>query len=211
MTDEYNLEAPMLQFMKALYAFLSGYGQPDATPKRISEGIASTLKDTFTSKAELRPDAPAVVRQYLPAALLTARDTDKAEELAIAFEKLTPFLSWTTRPGSEASEAFHLGHANALVVGPAGRALWSVESVWVGVTLLAPHVAYPFHQHRPAEAYVALSTGDWFNDLQGWWTPGAGAIVCNESNAKHAMRASGAPLLAIWSLWDSGRPVSLQL
>src|ERR1700739_74347 len=108
MTDEYNLEAPMLQFMKALCAFLSGYGQPYATPKRISEGIASTLKDAFTSKAELRPDTPAVIRQYLPAALLRARDTDKAEELAIAFEKLTPFLSWTTRPGSEASEAFHL-------------------------------------------------------------------------------------------------------
>ena len=95
--------------------------------------------------------------------------------------------------------SFHDGHANALVVGPGG--LEKRDDVWLGMSLLAPHVRYPDHHHSPEEVYVSLAGGSWWNTNMDWTTPGRGGLIYNEPNVLHAMRTDSQPLLAIWCLW----------
>jgi hypothetical protein len=119
--------------------------------------------------------------------------------VARAFEALEPSLAWSQRNGGPfASENFMEGHANAMVVGPGG--LEARDDGWVGVSLLAPNVRYPDHQHRPEEVYLVLSPGE-FRQADGpWFEPGIGGTVFNEPNIVHAMRSSSAPLFAVWCL-----------
>jgi hypothetical protein len=76
-------------------------------------------------------------------------------ELAKALNDLSSRLQWKRRKNSPPDgTSFHDGHANALVAGPGG--LEEREDVWVGISLLAPHVRYPDHRHHPEEVYVSL-------------------------------------------------------
>ncbi len=120
-------------------------------------------------------------------------------DLAIALNDLSPRLQWQRRNNSPPDGTnFHDGHANALVVGPGG--LEEREDVWVGISLLAPHVRYPDHRHHPEEVYVSLAGGAWWNANMDWTTPGPGGLIYNEPNVLHAMRTEAQPLLAIWCL-----------
>ncbi len=125
--------------------------------------------------------------------------------LAIALNGLSPRLQWKRRNTSTSDgTSFHDGHANALVAGPSG--LEEREDVWVGISLLAPHVRYPDHRHHPEEVYVSLAGGAWWNANMDWTTPGPGGLIYNEPNVLHAMRTEAQPLLAIWCQWvSSGR------
>jgi hypothetical protein len=121
-------------------------------------------------------------------------------ELAYTLRDLAPSLSWNRSNGSSPDGTnFHDGHANALVAGPSG--LEKREDVWVGISLLAPHVRYPDHRHHPEEVYVSLAGGAWWNENMDWTTPGPGGLIYNEPNVLHAMRTEAQPLLAIWCLW----------
>jgi Dimethlysulfonioproprionate lyase len=70
----------------------------------------------------------------------------------------------------------------------------------IGVSLMAPGLQYPDHQHPPAEVYYSLSPGSWRQGDRPWVTPGIGGLVYNPSNIVHSMRSSDGPLLAIWCL-----------
>ncbi len=112
-------------------------------------------------------------------------------ELAAALSDLSPRLQWKRRDGSPPDgTSFHDGHANALVAGPGG--LEEREDVWVGISLLAPHVRYPDHRHHPEEVYVSLAGGAWWNANMEWTTPGPGGLIYNEPNILHAMRTESA-------------------
>ncbi len=120
-------------------------------------------------------------------------------ELAAALRDLSPRLQWKRRNTSVPDgTSFHDGHANALVAGPGG--LEVREDVWVGISLLAPHVRYPDHRHHPEEIYVSLAGGAWWNENMDWTTPGPGGLIYNKPNVLHAMRTEAQPLLAIWCL-----------
>ena len=93
---------------------------------------------------------------------------------------------------------FYDGHANAMVAGPGG--LEERGDVWIGLSLLAPHVLYPEHSHPPEEVYVALSPGAWWNAGMDWTEPGIGGLVYNPPGIPHTMRSGPKPLLAIWCL-----------
>ena len=121
-------------------------------------------------------------------------------ELAAALNDLSSRLRWKRRNSSSPDgTSFHDGNANALVAGPGG--LEEREDVWIGISLLAPHVRYPDHQHHPEEVYVSLAGGAWWNENMDWTTPGPGGLIYNEPNVLHAMRTEEQPLLAIWCLW----------
>jgi quercetin dioxygenase-like cupin family protein len=121
-------------------------------------------------------------------------------DIAQAFGAIEPKLEWRARAASNAtaSSNFPEGHANALIVGPDG--LEQREDVWVGVSLLAPRVRYPDHQHPPEEAYLVLSPGQFRQGEGDWFTPGIGGTLYNLPNIVHAMRSHETPLFAIWCL-----------
>lgn len=142
------------------------------------------------------------VCEHLDDALARARDASPSmARVADAFAALEPSLQWTRRAthGPFASDNWPEGHANATIVGPGG--LEYREDVIVGVSLLAPHVRYPDHNHGPEEVYLVLSPGRFQHGESSWFEPGIGGTFHNKPNIKHAMASDEAPLLAIWCLW----------
>jgi quercetin dioxygenase-like cupin family protein len=95
---------------------------------------------------------------------------------------------------------FAAGHANANLLGPYPEALERRDDVWVGVSLMAPEITYPDHNHPPEEVYLALSRGYWRQNTHPWHEPGIGGVVYNPPGITHAMRSGPEPFLAIWCL-----------
>ncbi|MDP6968768.1 MAG: dimethylsulfonioproprionate lyase family protein [Gammaproteobacteria bacterium] len=126
--------------------------------------------------------------------------TDLPPELAklvsmmLEFE---PFLPWYQR-SIDNHPALQAGHANAQIIGPQGLVVR--EDISVGVSLLAPDLIYPEHQHPPEEIYLVLSEGLWWQTGQLWQAPGMGGLVYNAHNVLHSMRSGQTPLVAIWCL-----------
>ncbi|GAB4291521.1 MAG: dimethylsulfoniopropionate lyase [Roseovarius sp.] len=122
-------------------------------------------------------------------------------DLVRAFGGLEPHLVWYRRGGDApgASPGWEEAHANAMIVGPGG--LVPEVRVWLGVSLLAPHVRYPDHRHPPEETYLVLSEGEFWQEGRGWFSPGVGGSFYNPPNILHAMRSGEAPLFAFWALW----------
>ena len=140
---------------------------------------------------------------FEPALQITRQGPDPIPKLAGALRGLSRRLQWRRRDSSRPDgTSFHDGHANALVVGQGG--LEERDDVWLGMSLLAPHVRYPDHRHPPEEVYVSLAGGAWWNAGMEWTTPGPGGLVYNPPNILHAMRTGDQPLLAIWCLWVGG-------
>lgn len=121
--------------------------------------------------------------------------------LAAALLQLDPLLPWRRRGGEamNASAGFQEGHANAMIAGPGGVEMR--RDLWLGVSLLAPGVRYPDHDHAPEETYLVLSEGEFSQNDGPWFEPGVGGSFYNPPGIRHAMRAKGAPLLAVWALW----------
>lgn len=86
-----------------------------------------------------------------------------------------------------------------MILGPAG--LENRTDVWLGVSLLAPHVRYTDHSHAPEETYLVLSDGQFQHGESAWLSPGVGGSIYNPPWVRHAMRSGTAPLLALWALW----------
>lgn len=116
------------------------------------------------------------------------------------FRTLEPRLQWRrkTTADTSASENFDEGHANAMIIGPGG--LEERSDLWLGVTLMAPNVRYPDHDHAPEEVYLVLSPGEFRQGDGDWFSPGVGGSFYNLPGIKHAMRSGSAPLLALWAL-----------
>jgi quercetin dioxygenase-like cupin family protein len=75
------------------------------------------------------------------------------------------------------------------------------SSVRFGVSLIAPNIEYPNHQHPPEEGYLVISEGDWRQANGDWFHRKPGDTVHNVPNIWHAMRSGNSPLLAVWMLW----------
>lgn len=137
---------------------------------------------------------------FLSDALQNARQRPgSVAKLADAFEPLAEDLCWERRPNADTGpDGFFDGHANALLAGP--RGLERRDDVVVGVSLMAPSVRYPNHQHPPEEFYVVLSPGQWRHGDGPWYEPGPGGVVYHPPDMLHAMRSGDSPLLALWFL-----------
>jgi hypothetical protein len=136
-------------------------------------------------------------------ALASARAHSNAiSHLADAFYQIEPLLRWVPRPASGpfASANWPEGHANAMIVGPGG--LERRDGIRIGVSLMAPHVRYPDHNHPQEEVYLVLSQGQFKHGDSSWSEPGIGGTFHNEPNIRHAMMSGDSPLLAIWCLWE---------
>ena len=89
---------------------------------------------------------------HLPAALSTAAQSP-FRATAQALSRLAPRLTWTHRAlANPADLPFWDGHANAMLLGTGG--LEARADLWIGLSLIAPGVTYPDHDHGPEEAYL---------------------------------------------------------
>lgn len=143
-----------------------------------------------------------VCGDHLPEAFEAARQHSPAiARIVDAFAAIEPALFWAPRNagGPHASANWPDGHANAMIVGPGG--LESRGDVYIGISLLAPHVRYPDHNHGPEEVYLVLSPGRFQHGESLWFAPGIGGTLYNEPNIRHAMASDDAPLFALWFLW----------
>ena len=118
-----------------------------------------------------------------------------------AFNMLEPLLTWRARAGdcTNAGPSFADNHANTYIVGPGGAERRS--DVWIGASLVAPHIRYPDHDHPPEETYLVLSPGEFMQGAGNWHTPGVGGTLYNPPGILHAMQSGAAPLFAFWALW----------
>ena len=150
-------------------------------------------------RAAAMPTRLPACAQLAPALDLTRRGSTAMARLADSFAALEPEFTWrhATRAAARGA-AFDTGYASAIVVGSDG--LETRDDVRIGISLMAPELRYPDHDHPPAEIYLVLSGGEWRQDQRAWWAPGSGGIVHNPPNITHAMRSTDAPLLAIWFL-----------
>ncbi|QND45600.1 transcriptional regulator (plasmid) [Rhizobium lusitanum] len=122
------------------------------------------------------------------------------QRLVEGFKGIEPNLEWRQRTKCDGTEStnFADGHANAMIIGPGG--LEERSDLWIGVTLMAPHVRYPDHDHAPEEVYLVLSNGEFQRGEGDWFSPGIGGSFYNEPGIKHAMRSVETPFLAFWAL-----------
>lgn len=141
----------------------------------------------------------AVCDHYLSQALEVKSEHGVLQSLVARFRELEPRLEWKTRPVNDgsASDNFPLGHANAMIVGPGGLEIR--DDLWLGVSLMAPRVRYPDHDHSPEETYLVLSDGEFMQE-DHWFVPGIGGSFYNPPGIKHAMLSRDTPLLALWAL-----------
>ena len=162
--------------------------------------VFDALRRAVGGQGKFVPERLPVFDAMEPALRLARTGPSPIPELAATMSDLSPRLQWKRRNSSSPDgTSFHDGHANALVAGPGG--LEERVDVWIGISLLAPHVRYPDHRHPPEEVYVSLAGGAWWNENMDWTVPGPGGLIYNEPNVLHAMRTDAQPLLAIWCLW----------
>jgi hypothetical protein len=142
----------------------------------------------------------AVCSRFLDEAMAVETGEPPLRALLESFRSIEPSLEWVTKPvyDASASQNFPTSHANAMIAGPKG--LEDRSDVWLGVTLMAPHVRYPNHDHPPEETYLVLSEGEFMQADNNWFTPGIGGSFYNPPGIRHAMRSGGRPLLALWAL-----------
>ncbi|WP_242216807.1 dimethylsulfonioproprionate lyase family protein [Shinella zoogloeoides] len=142
------------------------------------------------------------VCSYLDDALRVRLPQRSLGALMDAFAELEPELGWRRRASYDlatASDNFHDGHGNCMIVGPGGYE--NRSDLGLGVSLLAPRVRYPDHDHPPEETYLVLSDGMFRQGDGTWFTPGVGGSFYNVPMIKHAMRSGEKPLFAFWALW----------
>ena len=191
---------------EALQEFLESLEASFATAK-CEPSVSSVVEAVFAAVARPAPAGSASpsrlpVCRWLSIALAIARSSSPTlARLASAFEAIEPSLAWMVRGsgGPFASANWLDGHANAMIVGPS-PSLEARDDVAIGVSLLAPHVRYPDHQHVPEEVYLLLTRGRFRHGESGWFEPGPGQTLHNEPNIKHAMASDEGPLLAVWCL-----------
>lgn len=162
--------------------------------------VFSALRAGAGKRSGAAPERLPVLSELDAALRLAGQGPSPIPQLATALAELAPDLCWRRRTGAEAqARVFFDGHANALLIGPEG--LETRDDVWIGISLMAPHVRYPDHRHPPEEVYVSLAGGSWWKQGEAWHRPGAGGLVHNEPNVMHAMTTDDEPLLSIWCLW----------
>lgn len=199
LTRDPALQALLDALIEGLAARVEPGSAPAAALDRVREAVASV--GTMEPVAGL--PAPPAMENLAPALANAKASGGHGGAAAAALEALGPQISWYPKKGAEAVEDdFFNRHALATLVGPSDRpgCLETRDDLRVGISLVAPNTPYPDHRHPPEELYLALTEGEWRQELGPWFTPGPSGIVYNEPNILHGMRSLNQPQLALWCL-----------
>jgi quercetin dioxygenase-like cupin family protein len=181
-------------FVDALAASIE-HGRPEPADAAFVAQLSARLGAAGPSAAPAEPRRIEACAHLGPALAALDPAPEPLRRLGAAIAALEPRLAWSRRAydGPEA-ERFAASHANAMIVRSAQTGMV------VGLSLMAPHTAYPEHTHPPDELYLVLSEGEWRRDGGDWFSPGVGGTVRNAPGIRHAMRSQDRPLLAVWAL-----------
>ena len=160
-----------------------------ASVSRIFKALDSSVGELGGNRTKLP------VTSYLEVALSARPQQESLGSLMDAFAQFEPELHWKRRTNYDkatASENFPDGHGNCMIAGPGG--FEERSDLGLGVSLLAPHVRYPDHDHSPEETYLVLSDGMFRQGNGPWFTPGVGGTFYNIPMIEHAMRTGEKPL-----------------
>ena len=164
---------------------------------RVAEKILQKTKKIGVPGRQLpRVDLPAL-RFFKESIAIAEGNSLPISNLSRSISALSEQVSWYQSTKSR-SLKFLNGHANTQILGPLG--LENRDDVVIGISLLSPNIEYPVHKHAPEEIYLVLSSGDWFQESRGWYSPGDGKLVYTPPNISHSMRANEKPLLTVWCL-----------
>lgn len=149
------------------------------------------------------PDCPDRVVELLGTAPLP---TDPAgRELLHALQAAAPLLQWSD-PYSDRDDLMDLraGYfVTTLVGGPTrSAALTFGEDASVFLTVQAPHLLYPAHDHLAPELYYAIAgTADWQKGDEPFAPQPPGSWIVHPPWTSHAMQTREEPLvaLAVWT------------
>lgn len=184
-------------FLQALETAVMADAAPGSDTQRTAALIFDRCRDAAGRTGAVTP-AWLPVCDFLPAALALDR-TPERQGVARAFGALAARLRWQPRTSSAGADARFLeGHANATLLGPGG--IEERDDLRIGVSLMAPGVSYPHHDHPPEEVYLALTPGEWWNARMDWNDPGPHGLIYNPPGIRHAMRSGATPFLAVWLL-----------
>lgn len=191
-----NIETQLGLFIDSLREHLAVSDDLGEDAKQIAMEMAGLLSQLQVDNLQSASTCPIQIDD------LTLRDQVQGlppswQTLGKLLLALLPQLPWYQRHEPEYL-AFMAGHGNAQIIGPDGLLL--SDSLLVGISLLKPNITYPNHQHPPAEIYLVLTEGEWWQEGQSWHTPGGAGYVYNQPHVVHAMRSQDKPLLAIWCL-----------
>lgn len=199
------MRRPVIQRDPTLQAFgealLAAFAEVAPSPEASdSLGRIARALEAPAARRE-RPGSRLPVCDHLDTALAVETDRPALRRVIDTFTAIEPDLEWVRRASFDetASANFVDGHANTMIFGPAG--LENRMDVWVGASLLAPHVRYTDHSHAPEETYLVLSDGQFRQGEGAWFTPGMGGSFYNTPHITHAMRSGETPLFAFWALW----------
>jgi hypothetical protein len=189
------------RFVDAARAAFGQFAQ-DPESRRSIARLFAALDSPGVERAG--PGCRLPVCSHLDAAFAVETEHGSLRCLIDRFAAIEPLLAWHRRPGHDGSASgnFADGHANAMIVGPGG--VEERRDLWLGVTLMAPNVRYPDHDHAPEEVYLVLSEGEFRRGAGGWFAPGTGGSFYNEPAIRHAMRSLDAPFLAFWACLVDG-------
>lgn len=170
----------------------------DVRARRSISRIFGLLEEVGERREEEGSRLP--VCGHLLDALSVQTPTESLRRMLARFQAIEPQIGWRRREDSSgtASDDFPEGHANGMIVGPGGIEVRS--DVWFGVTLMAPRVRYPDHDHAPEETYLVMSDGEFQHGDSDWFAPGVGGTFFNPPSVRHAMRSLDKPLFAFWAL-----------
>lgn len=185
------------QFVEASMDAFNQFAQTPESSRTIRQ-IASALETLGVER--LGPGNRLPVCSYLDTALAIETKLTALRQLIARFKDIEPLLEWRRRSNQDgsASQNFNDSHVNAMIIGPGG--IEERKDIWLGVTLMAPNVRYPDHNHAPEEVYLVLSEGEFRQDGGEWFSPGIGGSFYNLPNIRHAMRSVDTPLFAFWAL-----------
>lgn len=185
------------EFVDAAFAAFARFATDPRSQRSIGQ-IFQLLETQCPERVE--PGSRLAICHMLEQALDQQVVKDGLSDLVESFKRIEPRLRWDTKVqlDKSASANFSDSHANGMIFGPGG--IEEREDLWLGVTLMAPHVRYPDHNHPPEETYLVLSPGEFSQNGGDWFTPGVGGSFYNTPAIKHAMRSLDDPFFAFWAL-----------
>lgn len=188
---------PLDRLLRAAEAALEASAPPRSPERAAVDRVFGRVR-ARTGHIDMAAPKTLPVVAHLPAAL-DATGGGARVAVAEALREIAPSLGWARRSSASAEDAtFWNGHANAMILGPG--AIEERDDLWIGVTLMAPHVSYAEHSHPPEEVYLRLAPGEWWNARMDWTDPGETSLIYNPPGIQHAMRSGDTPFLALWFL-----------
>ena len=135
---------------------------------------------------------------------IAADHAGRAEAALLArFAESADRLNWMQMYTAEDfGQDFLDNYAHVELIGPEGH--FMSDEIAAGLVVYGPGLDYPDHWHVAEEIYIPLThDGLWSADGAPLAARKAGSFIFHESNMRHAIRAGGAPLVALW-IWRNG-------